>query len=65
MGAVTREDAERCMRTRLTKVDVELMDFSRVLLRCKKCGQHWSPNLLSGGRLPRGYWQCPNACNVK
>jgi hypothetical protein len=23
----------------------------------------WTPNLLPGGRLPRGYWQCPNGCN--
>lgn len=23
------------------------------------CGQIWSPSLLAGGRLPRGYWKCP------
>jgi hypothetical protein len=35
-----------------------------ILLSCESCGCRWSPNLISGGRLPRGYWKCPNRCNI-
>ena len=35
----------------------------RVYLRCKTCGQEWSPNLIEGGRLPSGWWHCPKGCN--
>jgi hypothetical protein len=34
-----------------------------VILRCTACGWVWSPNLRSGGRLPKGYWKCPGGCN--
>ena len=47
----------------LTKVGVEIVDPSSVLLKCMKCGQRWSPNPLRGGRRPPGYWKCPNGCN--
>jgi len=49
----------------LRKNNVELIDKYRTLLQCKQCGIIWSPNLLSGGRLPKGYWKCPNGCNTQ
>jgi hypothetical protein len=48
----------------MEKVGVEVRDASKILLACKECGQTWSPNLLKGGRLPRGYWHCPQGCNT-
>ena len=47
----------------MLKKGVEVTDFDRLHLRCKSCGTSWSPNIQSGGRLPRGYWKCPNECN--
>jgi len=47
----------------LEQKNVELLEKS-ILLKCKTCGQTWSPNLLTGGRLPRGYWKCPKGCNA-
>jgi hypothetical protein len=47
----------------LSKAGVEIVDEASVHLRCQACGQVWSPNFLSGGRLPKGYWHCPNGCN--
>ena len=35
----------------------------RVWLTCDWCGAAWSPNLLTGGCLPRGWWRCPTGCN--
>lgn len=48
---------------RLKKVDVILEDPERIMLTCEHCGTSWSPDLGEKGRLPRGYWKCPNGCN--
>ena len=44
-----------------------LVNWSRMspclILHCGFCGQGWSPMLLEGGRLRRGYWKCPNGCH--
>lgn len=53
----------RCTPTSLQKVGVEILDVAGLRLRCKSCKKAWSPNLLSGGRLPRNWWKCPNGCN--
>jgi hypothetical protein len=47
----------------LSKAGVEILDETGVHLRCATCGQVWSPNLLPGGKLPKGYWHCPLGCN--
>ena len=45
---------------------VTLLNDQTLLFQCDKCGQLWSPNLLpNGGRLPKGYWKCPNKCNYE
>jgi len=43
----------------------ECIDPGGILLKCKICGQVWSPNLRPGGRLPRGSFICPNNCTKK
>jgi len=52
-----------CTESELAKVGVELVDPNKLKLRCKKCGLLWSPKIVSGGRLPKGYWICSNGCN--
>ena len=47
----------------LKRVGVAVLDESNVQLQCIACHQVWSPNILSGGKLHRGYWKCPNGCN--
>lgn len=47
----------------LAKVGVQVVDFKHACLKCETCGQVWSPMIRRGGKLPRGYWQCPNGCN--
>ena len=41
---------------------VEILNEETLELRCKKCGRKWFPGILSGGRLARGGWQCPEGC---
>lgn len=50
----------RLTKKSLEKVGVELVSKEQVQLRCMQCGQSWSPNLKTAGRLPRGWWKCPN-----
>ena len=46
------------------RVGIECIDKDRLWFRGLTCGCRWSPNLLRGGRLPRGYWKCPEyECN--
>ncbi len=55
-----------CTKGELKKVGVTVEGLPyRIYLTCDNCGQAWSPNLLPGGRLPRGYWKCPRGwdCN--
>jgi len=54
----------KCTAGELRKAGVILVSVDRLLLQCNQCGQQWSPDLGRGGRLPRGYWHCPNGCNV-
>ena len=50
----------------LKRVGVTLVDQHRVLLRCDRCGQTWSPNIRSGRYgFPPGWWRCPDGCNVE
>ena len=49
----------------LQRADVGCIDIAKFQLKCNCCGQVWSPNILSGGRLPRGYWKCPTGCNFE
>jgi hypothetical protein len=44
----------------LHKFLIEIVDPHSLRLRCEECGQIWSPNVGPGGRLPSGYWRCPN-----
>jgi hypothetical protein len=48
----------------LAKFGVAIMDRRNLSLACEKCGQRWWPMLRRGGKLPRGYWRCPNRCNA-
>jgi hypothetical protein len=47
----------------LSKVGVEIVDKYRLILTCRECSMTWAVNVLPGGRLRRGYWQCPDGCN--
>jgi hypothetical protein len=57
------EQYPKSLERRLKRVGVALLDAHSLRLACENCGQTWSPNLQPGGRLPRGYWKCPNGCN--
>jgi len=45
------------------RADVEIVSATNLRLRCKECACVWTPNILPGGKLPHGYWKCPDGCN--
>ena len=47
----------------LAKVGVRIIDRDSVLLECVRRGHRWTPKLMAGGRMPTGWWRCPNGCN--
>lgn len=47
----------------LEMVNVKIVDKTEIVLKCKTCNLTWSPNKQTNGRLPRGWWKCPNGCN--
>jgi hypothetical protein len=47
----------------LERVVVHIRDFSRGILNCNSCERGWAYMLRPGGKLPRGYWRCPEGCN--
>ena len=53
----------RYSKSELKRVGVSIIDETRIMLKCDQCDARWSPNLRTGGNLPRGYWKCPNRCN--
>ena len=62
--------SETCYRPKkltereLEKAGVELWGLpSNIFCTCKVCGLTWSPNIRSGGKMPRDYWKCDNGCN--
>ena len=49
----------------LLKVGVEIVDYERIMLRCKVFGAEFSPELRPGAkRMPKRWWRCPNGCNA-
>lgn len=60
---MSNKTPNRYSEKELKKVGVEIINKDSVRLKCTKCNATWSPNLQEGGRLPKGYWKCPNGCN--
>ena len=58
-----QEKPQRFNESQMDKVGIIVLDKDKILLQCKKCNQKWTPNLLSGGRLPKNYWHCIDGCN--
>ena len=47
----------------LRRVNVDIVHPEKTWLGCLVCHETWSPNILPGGRWPRGWWKCPRGCN--
>ena len=53
------------VRRKLRQKEIEISDESSFTLKCKICGEIWTPETENRQRLPKGYWKCPKGCNEK
>ena len=48
---------------KLAKLGVQILNRFDLELECMRCHEAWSPRRHPDGKLPHGYWKCPNRCN--
>ncbi len=53
----------RHVRKKIENENLELIDATQFILKCKQCGNTWKVETGDRVRLPKGYWKCPNGCN--
>lgn len=58
-----KEDVRRLSDRELARLGVRLLNAQDIVLQCTRCGETWSPQLDSSGKLPFDYWVCPATCN--
>ena len=49
--------------TQLKRVGTRMIKTNPYRFRCDKCKREWEVK-ARGLRMPKGYWKCPNGCNV-
>jgi hypothetical protein len=63
MNTLDKVDARRMSDVQLASMGVRLFNRDDLVLQCIACGETWTPQLDSGGKLPFDYWLCPAKCN--
>jgi hypothetical protein len=58
-----KEDVRKMSEAELAKLGIRLQDKQSFVLECTNCGETWSPQLDSNGKLPFEFWVCPSNCN--
>lgn len=59
-----KEDVRHMTDAQLAKMGLRLVKKADLVLECITCGERWSPQLDSTGKLPFDYWICPIKCNA-
>jgi hypothetical protein len=62
-AGIDKQDLRRMTDAELSEVGVQLLNRTDLLLECKGCGETWTPQLDSSGKLPFDFWRCPARCN--
>jgi len=58
------DDPRRMSGVQLARLGVQILNKYDLMLQCMACGETWTPQPGPRGKLPYGYWHCPNKCNV-
>jgi hypothetical protein len=48
----------------LRRAGVRIISIEPLRLKCERCSAIWFVS-HRGLRLPKGYWKCPNHCNIE
>jgi hypothetical protein len=61
--APTQTDSRRYLRMKMARFGIILLNKHGRILECERCETQWRPEPAADGRLPEGFWRCPNRCN--
>ena len=61
--AVDKQDLRHMPDSELANMGLRMHNREGLVLECAKCGETWTPQLDSAGKLPFDYWVCPARCN--
>lgn len=53
------------VRRKLAQKRLSFLVGPGLTLKCDTCGVTWRPETKGRQRLPKGYWICPNGCNLE
>ncbi len=59
-----KQDVRHMTDAELSDLGIQLVNRADVILKCVGCGEAWTPQLDSDGKLPFDYWICPARCNA-
>jgi hypothetical protein len=59
-----RPDPRRMSGVQLARLGVRILNRYDLALQCMICSETWTPLTGRDGKLPPGYWHCPNKCNL-
>ena len=63
-AAIDKEDLRHVTEGQLARLGIRIVDRGDLTLECIACGETWSPQLDSSGKLPHDYSVCPAKCNI-
>jgi hypothetical protein len=61
---VDKQDVRHMTHAELSALGVRIVNRTDLILGCTKCGETWTLQLDSSGKLTQDYWVCPLKCNA-
>ena len=62
---IEKEGLRALTDTQLAELGVRMSNREEATLECVACGQRWSPEIESSGKLSFDFWVCPARCNER
>jgi hypothetical protein len=63
-ATTTHNQKRRILGPQMARLGVRLLNRYGRILQCETCQETWKPEASPDGSLPRGFWHCPNRCNL-
>jgi hypothetical protein len=57
------QDLRHASEVHMARLGARVFNADELELQCVTCQQIWRLELDEDGKLPFGYWICPNRCN--
>jgi len=58
-----KEDVRHMTDAELARLGIRLINRVEITFECRTCGERWTPQLDSNGKLSFDYYVCPANCN--